>query len=456
MSTSEPMSSVDRAWLRMDSPTNPMTITGLMVFGEPLDAAWLRRTLEERFLCYPRFRRLAVAGPGTARWEADPHFDLRRHLHRLALPGDGGKGELETLTSDLVSTALDPARPRWEFHLVERYRGGSALILRIHHCYADGIALVRVIRSLADGVAPVGAPEDEPVGGLTGLALALGRSLLGQGLDLAREPTRIGARAREGAAVAAEVARLLLLADDPPTCLRGPLGASKRVAWADPLALGEVRAVGRTLGCSVNDVLLAAVTGALRAYLVGRGQTVDRLTLRAAVPVNLRAAGAGTGLGNRFGLVFLPLPVGIDNPLERLYRVHAAMETLKASPQALVTFGLLGTLGLAPEALQSQALDLLGRKVSAVMTNVPGPREPFCLAGARMTEAMFWVPQSAGVGLGVSLLSYDGGLHFGLVADESLVPDPASITRRFGAEFEGLLLTALMLPWPGVSPGSGG
>jgi WS/DGAT/MGAT family acyltransferase len=200
------------------------------------------------------------------------------------------------------------------------------------------------------------------------------------------------------------------------------------------------------LGCTVNDVLIAAVTGAVRSYMLAEGEALTPATeIRATVPVNLRPLEHARSLGNHFGLVFLSLPVGVSNPLERLYRVNERMNELKEGKQATVAFGLLSALGMAPLVLQKPALEALSEKASLVLTNVPGPSEPLFLAGGQVRDMMFWVPQSGNVGAGVSILSYNGQIFFGLITDRRLVPDPSRIIRRFQPELEKLVYLTLML-----------
>jgi diacylglycerol O-acyltransferase len=232
-----------------------------------------------------------------------------------------------------------------------------------------------------------------------------------------------------------------------PARFKGALGTLKTVAWADPLPLDEVKAVGKALGCSINDVLLSMAAGALRDYLLDKGDAVDDLEIRAIVPVNLRPAGAGRNLGNHFGLVFLDLPIGMEHPLERVYEVRRRMQALKGSYQPAIALALLSAVGYGPRVLQEQVTHLLGANASAVMTNVPGPQHPLYFAGKRIVEQDFWVPQSGGIGMGVSILSYDGRIQFGVITDAGLVPDPARIVGRFGDEFAKLLWLALMTPW---------
>ena len=461
---SERISGIDTAWLRMECPTNLMMITGVMIFSERLACERLREVIETRFLKYRRFTQLAVQKAAGAFWENDPYFDIDRHVLRTALPGRADKAELQHLASDLMSTPLDFTKPLWQFHLVEDYQGGSAVIMRIHHCYADGIALIHVLLSLTDpaaDAAPTPAVEAEraedagifrrffePVDRVVNTTLKLGRGLVGEGADIVRHPTRALDYARNGARLATEIARLALMSDDSKTRFKRDLGVSKRVAWAEPLPLPEVKTVSKALGGSINDVLLAAVAGALRDYLVERGDPVpDHLQVRAVIPVNLRPLEKAARLGNFFGLVFLALPVGVANPLERVYEVRRRMDELKESYQPILALGLLGAAGMGPNLVQQSLLEILSKKASAVMTNVPGPREPIFLGGARLSEMMFWVPQSGQIGMGVSILSYNNRVHFGLVADRNLVDDPAAIIGRFAGEFEKLLFITLMSPW---------
>ncbi len=458
----EPMSRVDTAWLRMERATNLMMITGVMMFETPLDIRELRKLVDQRFLAYPRFRQKAVDTPAGVWWETDRDFDLDWHIRLTALPGRAGKKELERLTSQLASTPLDKTKPLWQFHLVEKYGGGSALISRIHHCYADGIALVQVLLSLTDTSAepkPAArlekvwlkkdhAPVAKRVGRIDRY-VQMGTQFLERGMDMYRDPTMAALMANEGVEIAREVGHALALADDPPTILKGRLGVSKRVAWAEPLDLTEVKSVSRALRCTVNDILLASASGALRSYMLERGETLNGTTIRATVPVNLRPLEHAKQLGNHFGLVFLELPVGEDNPMRRLERVSASMRVLRKSRQAVATFGALAAIGMAPAPLQAFALEMFSRKATAVATNVPGPQMPLYLGGCRIDDLMFWVPQTGSIGIGISIMSYNGEVHFGLISDAKLLPDPDSVIRRFQPEFEKMLYLALMGPWKG-------
>ena len=463
----ENVSPVDTAWLRMDRPSNLMMICGVMLFRERVEFARLQSVVQERWLRFKRFRQRPVQTLGAAYWETAADFDINDHVVRVALPGKAGKKELQALVSRLACTPLNPARPMWQYHFVDNYRGGSAVIARVHHCYADGIALVQVLLSMTDsapdGPAAMPAPparkerppgDDplaelmEPISGVMKMALSVGSTLIEKGAGIWLEPAKAVALAEQGGALTAEIAKLALMGHDSPTRFKGVPGIGKRVAWAEPIPLDEVKAVGRALGASVNDVLLSCVAGALRGYLADKGDPTEGVMIRALVPVNLRPPEKAYKLGNRFGVVFLDLPIGIENPIERLYAVRANMGALKGSLQPILTLGLLAAAGAGPKLLQDQLVTVLARNATAVMTNVPGPQQPLYLAGARIERFMFWVPQSGDIGMGVSILSYDGEVQFGLITDRRLCPDPERVIARFGPEYEKLVLTTLLAPWP--------
>ena len=472
MPSRERISGVDTAWLRMDHPTNLMMIVGVMMFDGKLPVPALKRLLRSRWMGFRRFRQKAVQDPAGAWWVEDEALDMAWHVREVDLPGKAGKRELQALVSRLASQPLDSGRPLWQFHVVRNYKGGTALVMRVHHCYADGIALIQVMLSLTAPSAreslalereeemqgPAGDELDfwgqvlKPVTSALGSAMQVGKGLVEQGRSLAASPEAAAGAiqdvTRKGADFAAELAKIVLMGRDADTRFKGKLSERKAVAWADPLPLDEVKAVGKALGCSINDVLLSMAAGSLRDYLLDRGDDVPRdLEIRALVPVNLRPAGEAHELGNRFGLVFLDLPIGMEHPLERLYEVRRRMLALKGSYQPVIALGILGAVGYGPRMLQEQVTQLLSSNATAVMTNVPGPQHPLYLAGKRIAELDFWVPQSGGIGMGVSILSYDGRIQFGVITDAGLVPDPDRIVARFADEFEQLLWITLMSPW---------
>jgi WS/DGAT/MGAT family acyltransferase len=439
----------------MEDPTNLMMITGIFMFDEPLDFLELRETLRTGLLKYDRFRQRVVQPVlpfNPPYWEYDPNFDLDAHLHRIALPSPVNQLALEELVNDFLSIPLDFSKPLWHFHLVENFGDGCALLCRLHHCIADGIALVKVLLDLTDDEPGVASNSHKGLDRrhqesavtehkrrsifLTSSGNGRAYAAAQEALDLLSDPIRVRETARLGVDSAVALARLLLLSPDPETPFKGKLGVRKRCSWSKPIPLSDVKAIGRVAGGTVNDILLSAVSGALGRYLRGRGEPIGGLNFRAVVPVNLRPIEEKLILGNSFGLVFLSLPVGIEDPLERLSELKRRMDLIKGTPEAIVAFGILNTMGLASPKIEDIIVDMFEKKATTVMTNVPGPREVRYFAGKAIRGVMFWVPQSGRLGLGVSIISYAGEVLVGIASDAGLTPDPEMLVEALHAEFE--------------------
>ena len=467
------MSRVDTAWLRMDNDVNLMMIVGIWLVEPGLAYEAVCRRVEDKLLKYERFRQAVVRdATGAASWVVDESFDIHHHVVREKLVRAKGQSEREALQArvgELAMTPLDPARPLWQFHLIEDYESGSALIARLHHCIGDGIALISVMMTITDGGSDPPARKHRtasaeadgsdwlndvvlrPLGGLSAKAAGLVEASIGRALDAFADPQRGLADsidgARTAAKVIADVAAMAMMADDSPTMLKGKPNGKKIVAWGEPIALDQVKWIGKALGCSINDVLLASVSGAIGDWLRDQGDDPTGKEIRAMVPVNLRPLEEAWKLGNRFGLAPLVLPIGIANPVERVYAVRARMNALKASYQPLLAFAVLAVAGQMAKPVQDMILGLFAKKATAVMTNVPGPAVPLKFCGSTLRQTMFWVPASGDIGVGVSILSYGGGVQFSLITDEALCPNPQAIIDRFEPEFEKLLLLTMMLPW---------
>jgi diacylglycerol O-acyltransferase len=464
----ERMSNMDSVFVHIEDPTNLMMVTGVMIMGAPVDHARLGATIERRLLQFDRFRQRIVRSRlcrGNLYWEDDPGFDLAYHLRRASLPPPGDQAALQEAVSLLASTPLDLSRPPWQFHLIENYGQGSALICRLHHSLGDGMALVHVLLTLADArpdagwptplVGAVQPPSPEPQAALLApLRRRLkdrrrtARRLARKGLELLSHPARLADATERCMAVSAVVARLALARPDPPTILKGELGMRKQAAWSADIPLQDVRTVGTRLGGTVNDVLLAAVTGALRRYLHDRGDSLQDAEIRATIPVNMRTPGTEAELGNRTGVYLLDLPLGIADPAERLRELKLRMEKMKGSLEGAVTFFGLQTVGQFSPETQRLLVNFLGARATAVMTNVKGPQERLYLAGAPLEALLAWVPKSGALGIGVSILSYAGQIRVGVITDAGLVPDPEAIVAGFQVEFDALLEIARATPQP--------
>ncbi len=457
------MGPVDTIWLNMDRPDNLMVIDSLMFLDGAVDWDRLQETMTGRLLDrYPVFRQRAVLSSthvGPPHWEDDPDFDVERHVVRATLEG-GDDGALQRYVAEHDSEPLDRAHPLWQLHLIDGYDGGAVVLSRLHHALADGIALARVLLSLTD---PCPEPEtceddgtvfhDQPMGVVEGAfrvataagsaAGALASAVAGAGGRLLHEAPRlldphlVGDAFTQAERTGA-IANKLLLGPHPHTPFTVPPGLRKQVAWCAPFPLADVKAVGRAAGATVNDVLIAAVAGALATYVVERGGSPEDVSTM--VPVNVRPLDRPLPrtLGNQFALVLLKLPLGVEDPLDRIAESKRRMDVIKHSPEVLLTFGLIKAIGRTGPELERFFVDFFAGKAIGVTTNVPGPAEPRYLAGRRITRVLSWPPESGDQTMGISLFSYAGEVHVGFRADAGAVPDPQRLVAAFESEISGL------------------
>lgn len=464
------MDDADRFWLCMDHRTHLMTIVGLMEFGEPVDFIRLQATIEMRLLGrFKRFRQRVVkpsSGWGAYVWKTDESFDIRAHIHRLALPSPREKPNLQEMIGQLASTPLDLDKPPWQIHLIENVGPGSVALFRVHHCLADGISLIHVLLSLADHSADAPWPSGQKLSRpkktlslkslfpfdavLTRVAHArrqtqkLGGLVVEELLATMANPMHLMEQLRTAGGTASDtmavMGRLATYNSDPKSPFKGTMGVHKKMVWTEPMSLTQIKTVGRAISTStLNDVLIATVTGAMRRYLLSKKMRVNRLDLKMSVPVNIRKPGTELELGNRFSLVFLSLPIYIEDPVLRLREVKRRMDKLKKGPDAYVGYGFLSTLGKLPVDVARRAAMLFANKASGVLTNVPGPREPLYFSGQKINNLMFWVPRSGQAGLGISILSYAGKVTVGIAADANRMPDPERLLEGFEDEFKAML-----------------
>lgn len=432
----ERMSYEDAAWLRMSRASNLMVVDSLLFLDGDVERADLEQLVRERLLgTWPVFQCRPQPGPGpfTPRWVQDPDFALDRHLDVVRLARPGGDTQLADLVSDAMSEPLPPDRPPWRMTLYLGHQRSSALHLRVAHAVADGSAQVQVLLSLTDSAdgAPVPttpqvrAPLDAGGRGRSALATAAGA--------VAAAPAWVRA-----------AAKLLLTPPDSGTVLHARCGRRKRVAWSAPLDLVDLKALAHAHGATVNDVLLGALAGGLRRYLLERdGGLRD---VRVMVPVDLRGAPPvpGEPLGNRFGLVYLDLPVLVEPAPARLVEVHRRMERIKGTPEAPLAAMVLSGMGAAGGLGERLGVATFSPKASAVVTDVVGPAAPLTLAGAPLRHLVAWVPRAGDIPLGISFVSMRGELVVGVAADARVVPDPQRLLAGLDAELDGLAV-----PHPG-------
>jgi diacylglycerol O-acyltransferase len=403
----------------------------------------------------PRYRqrvRFVPLALGRPVWVDDPHFNLGYHLRRTALPKPGGDRELQNLVGRLMSQQLDRARPLWEMWTIEGLDHGRwALLTKLHHAMVDGVSGAELLSVVLDDERdPEAAATDEwtPERQPSGVELA-GRALAARAASPVAGAREVLASPRRAALEAAGTARGLLtmsgvLRAPPRSSLNGPIGPHRRWAWARS-ELSEVKRVRNGFGGTVNDVLLAAISGGFRELLAARGETTDRV-VRTLVPVSVRLPEEHGTYNNRVSAIFADLPVAIADPAERLASVRAQMEHLKHSAEAVAGDVLVGLSGFAPAMLLSLGLRAATRvpqrNVNTVTTNVPGPQKPLYAGGRRMLECFPYVPLGGHVRVGVAIFSYDGGLGFGVTGDWDEAPDIEVLCRGIEGSMAELVAAA--------------
>ena len=465
MSERRSIGPVDNMWLNRDQPTNLMVIDGVMWFDGKVDIERLIPVIQRRLLGrYPVFSQRPVPSAipfGMPYWEDDPDFDLSRHLKQATLPAPGDQVTLQAFVESRMSVPFDRAHPLWEFFLVDGYLGGSALVSRFHHSLADGMALSQVLLSLTDA-SPVAEPEEpdeqEPSpkhdggpGGVIGAARAVldtGAHTVRGGLHaISALPGLVNpSRAKDLLDLGwrtGKVVDTLVLGHNPPNLFsEGKPGVDKRAVWSGPRTIKDVKSVSRLTGATVNDVIVAAVSGAINTYLRDRGaDPVDLITM---VPVNVRPPDEPLPreLGNKFALVYLKLPTGLSAPLERVAETKRRMDWIKASPEALITFGLNELIGTVESHVANSVVGFFSDKAIGVTTNVIGPQRQRYVAGVPIAGAVGWVPGSGRHSVGVCIFSLAGVVRVGFKVDAALVPDVEKLVHAFDEDLDHLLRLA--------------
>jgi diacylglycerol O-acyltransferase / wax synthase len=452
---------VDTIWLNMDRANNLMVVDSLMFLDGPVDWDRLVEVNKRRMIDrYPVFRQRPVMPAtyvGPPHWEDDPDFDIERHLIRARLEG-GGEDAVQRYVAPHLSRPLDRSKPLWEIHLIDGYDGGAVVFCRFHHALADGIALARVLLALTDDTpeGDLAVPEEGVVDGSAPMGILDGAlqvvtaagsaaaAVASAGGQLLREaprlldPHRIGDAFTQAERTGA-IANKLLLGPHPHTPFSGTPGVEKRVAWCETFPLEDVKRVGRAAGATVNDVLVGAVAGALRTYVLERGGTPE--DVGTMVPVNVRPLDKPLprDLGNQFALVLLQLPLSVEAPFARIAETKRRMDVIKHSPEVFLTFELIKSIGRSGPELERFFVDFFAGKAIGVTTNVPGPREPRYLAGSRINRVLSWPPESGDQTLGISLFSYAGDVQVGFRVDAEHIPDPERLVAAFEAEITELV-----------------
>jgi len=448
MANPDRLSALDSTFLHLeDNSTAHMHVASVMVFeGKAPTPQELVDHVLGRLHLVPRYRQRLAYVPfdqGRPVWTDDPHFNPRYHIRHTALPRPADEQALKRLAGRLFSQRLDRSKPLWEIWLVQRMAGGRfALIAKTHHALVDGISGVDITTVLFDS-APEPAPTPRPrtpwvAKPLPGRAKLLGEALIERSTvpaemtrgarALLRTPRRALGQVKDGLTSIGATTVAGINAPAPPSPFNVDIGPHRRYTFLDA-DLARFKAIKDSLGGTLNDVVLASVTLALGRYLRRQGHDTKDLVLKAMVPVSVRATSQRGALGNQVAAMWAPLPVGVENPADCLREISRAMEDLKKSRQAVGAQVLTNLAGFAPPTILSQAARLQARQpfFNLVVTNVPGPQFPLYLLGRRLQVLYPVVPLARRQALGIAVMSYDGHLGFGLLADYDALPELESI-----------------------------
>lgn len=452
----ERLSAQDNSFLVSEQPNVPLHVSAVAIYevGDlanemgGVDVRKFKQALEAQLHRIPRYREKLQYVPleGRPVWVDDPHFNIDYHVRHAALPKPGDIEELKKLTARITTRALDRTRPLWEMWIIEGLSENRfAIVNKIHHCMIDGAAGAGVAQILMSPTPEheVGEPRPfmpRPAPSGVELALDAAKRLVLSPVDVVGQ---LGSFARKSPDLRGEVgARLGALGDlarnailpSSDTPMNGKLGPHRRIDWLT-LPLEDVKAVRRALACTVNDVILATVTGAVRQYLLRRGVSPEGIDFRVSAPVSVRNEDERERLGNRVSAWILKLPINESDPRDWVRRVNEGTRQLKESRQALAVDLMMNAAEYAPSSVMALGARVASGPINMIVTNVPGPQFPLYILGARLLEMHPLVPLLDGTGLGIALFSYDGNLHVGLNADYEMIPDLGAFTALFAQSF---------------------
>jgi diacylglycerol O-acyltransferase len=438
------LTGLDASFLHLEDESAHMHVAAVMTFeGSPPPHDELVEGIRSRLHLVPRYRqKLAFVpfGQGRPRWVDDPHFNIRYHVRHTALPEPGSEDQLKNLAGRVFSQRLDRDKPLWEMWIVEGLDGGDrfAVLSKTHHALVDGVSGIDIMSILFDTKPEPDSPPPAEEKRWLPAPTPSSAQLLGEALyeratvpaeivrgarALVRGPRRIAEAAVGSLAGVGSMVRASL-SPAPKTPYNERIGPHRRFTWVR-MSLADVKSIKDALGGTVNDVMLATVTGALGRHLRRRGVDTDGMELKAMVPVSVRPQEARGALGNQVAAMMAPLPVGLQDPVSRIERISEAMSHLKSGGQAVGAQVLTELTGFAPPNIMSQASRLIARQrmFNLVVTNVPGPQFPLYLMGRKLEGLFPMVPLAPNQAVGIAIMSYNGTINFGLVGDFDLMSD---------------------------------
>lgn len=438
-----PLKRIDHLMWDAEVPNSLVTIAGVMFFKNKLSRKKLTEVVRARLLRYERFRKKVVTRNGVPMWHSDEGFEPETHIHHIALPGNGTYKDLQDCVSDLISQPLNYSKPLWDAHIIDNYRGGSVLLWRLHHAVADGMSLISVVFSLTGKTAkeslniplPPVKPEKKSKN-KAGFLPRLGIHLYQDAMHFINNPDALADTLQRHWASLKEVKQLLAGKPMANNIYKGKLGLIKKAAWTVALPLDAIKKISRANEVTVNDILVAAVAGAVRKHLLRHRIKITE-GMKIVVPINIRKQTDDEALHNEFSFISFNLPVHLKTTRQRIAYVHHKTAMLKPSTEPLLLEELTHMIAdYSPDIVKNKIFELMGEHIAGVVTNVPGPPHPIYLAGQKVEDLSFWVPHTAPLGVGISLMSYNKKVYMGIVTDIGLVKDPDYVTKAFADEIK--------------------
>jgi WS/DGAT/MGAT family acyltransferase len=447
-----PVKHIDHIMWDMEMPTSLVTVVGMMIFKEKVECDEIRHIVENRLLQYEKFKQKIILKKNKPYWHDDEEFDIHAHVGHVALPEPGDYAALQEMVGYLMAIPLDYSKPLWKVHLIDNYNGGSAVIWRIHHAIADGIGLIKVVFSLTGDTVEESRREmhfiaegksDKEDFILDRLKskldhyIHLGEDLYNEAKHLIREPGVLRDALQESWETTRELARMVTDRSRKDSIYKGHLGVTKMVAWSRSVSLPMIKKAGKSHGATVNDVLLALMTGAIRKHLMKHDESPDE-HFRVVCPVNIRQDGM-IRVDNQIGMISLKLPVYLADLHERIKVINKRTTKLKHSMEPAAVYTILNIAGdYLPKKLEIKAAEFIGERIMGVLSNVPGPQNSVYFCGKMVDDIMFWIPQTNALGIGISIFSYDNKVSVGVATDAHVIDDPDFIIDAFLAEYQSM------------------
>jgi WS/DGAT/MGAT family acyltransferase len=443
---------LDLLMWNVDHPTGLTNITAMMFFKTKLSEQKVIQILDERIKGLKKFQEKVIDKSGRPTWHFDELFDINSHIHKVALPDGGDDKALMKMVSDLISMPLDYTKPLWQIHLIENYYGGSALLWRIHHAIGDGASLVNAMLTLTDHQPNASIKKELSTESQRTIKTKTNwKEKLKQGFKLVEktyvQSKKIITKPDELNSIISvvkdstnDLVSFLKSSDNKNSIYKGKLGVQKKVAWSKEMALSDIKKISKYYNAKVNDTLLAILTGALRRHMEKHQQDTG-ITFNIACPVDMRKNDNEMDLGNKVGAILIQLPINTADFGERMQRISKKTQQLKKSLEPPLAYYYTEFISdLIPKEIELYAAKMLGSKLMAILSNVPGPKQPIYFAGEEIDNIMFWLPHTYSMGMALSVISYNNKVSIGITVDANLIQDPEEIIHNFEIELNEVLL----------------